>query len=112
MNWLKSILLDIIVTALILLAVIFRIHWLKIFIMVYSVLIVVIRTAVLFNEDTLRAIFRRIKETPSWPLHVLYGINVIVLLAGSWYIVSILWMFIWILSVLTERKANKIGGTA
>ncbi|HKJ69868.1 MAG TPA: hypothetical protein VKA68_18065 [bacterium] len=110
MNWLKSILLDIVVTALILLGVIFQIYWLKVIILVYSALILVVRTAVLFNEDTLRSLFRRIRETPSWPLHILYGINVVVLLAGSWYTVSLLWILIWIFSALSERKAKQIGG--
>jgi len=109
MKWLKNILLDLLITLLILIAVVGRVDWLLVIIIVYSALILLLRVVVLFNADMMHTVYKRMSDTPSWPLHLLYAINVFILSAGQRFRITVLWMLIWLFSWLGERKAKSSG---
>ena len=108
MKWLKNILLDVLITLLILIAVVGDISWLLVIIIVYSALILLLRVAVLFNTDMMHTVYRRMYDTPSWPLHLLYAANVLILGIGGRLLVAGLWALIWLFSWLGERKSKSI----
>lgn len=109
MKWMKNNLLDLLLTVLILIAVAGNVDWLMVVIIVYSSLVLLLRVVVLFNADMMHMVYKRMPDMPSWPLHLLYAINVFILSAGQQFLIAGLWLLIWLLSWLGERKATSSG---
>ena len=105
MKWIKEVVLDIAITILIILAVTTEMPWLRMFIIAYTVIMVVLKI-IAFSSSSFSPILRgRQRPTaPVWFIHLLYAVNVAFLLVFKWWIVAGLWVLIWIFSWLTERK--------
>ncbi len=104
MKWLKEVVVDVAVTAAIILAVLSPSSWLRYVILGYSLLMLFLKAATLSNE----AVLKRLKksQTPVWVFHILYAVNVIVLSVFHWWLVAAIWVGIWGLSFLAQRKAG------
>ena len=107
MKWIKNIVADIIVTIFIIVVVILNIEWLKIVLIGYTILILVLRIVIYFSGGSLFDKKNSSKKAPEWIIHLLYAINVIVLLIFQWWLIGILWILIWLFSWLFQKKATK-----
>jgi len=105
MKWLKEVVVDVAVTAAIILAVLSSAPWLRYVILGYSMLMLFLKAV----TQTNKAVLKRLKhsQTPSWVFHVLYAVNVVVLLASQWWLVAAIWAGIWGLSFVMQRKEVK-----
>ena len=106
MKWIKEVIVDIGITLAIILAVLSTVTWLKYVILFYSLLMLFLKGVTLTNRSILKRIKR--SDAPPWIFHVLYGINVVVLLVFQWWLIAIIWMGVWGLSYMALRKAEEI----
>jgi hypothetical protein len=107
MKWIKHMIADIIVTAYIIIAVNVNLEWIKIVLIVYTIPILLLKTVIYFGGSSFLTKKHSSKKAPEWIIHLLYGINVFVLLIYQWWFVGMLWIIIWLFSWLFQKKAVK-----
>lgn len=107
MKWIKTVIVDIVVTIVILLAVNLEIEWLRIVVIAYTILILLLKLIVYFSGGSPLKKKGNLSEAPGWFIHMLYAINVIVLLLYQWWIIAALWVVIWLFSWLIQKKSIK-----
>ncbi|MDQ7039735.1 MAG: hypothetical protein Q9M35_02220 [Rhodothermus sp.] len=103
-RWLREALLDLIVTGIIVLAAIPALSWARWIVLVYTPLMLLLKLGALLAAPHLP---RMQRSTPATLFHVLYGLNVLVLLVGRWWWMAVAWALIWGLSVLVERRQQR-----
>ncbi len=112
MSWLKHVLLDLAVTVVILLAVLTEQAWARWVVWIYTPLMLLLKVVAVFGAGLTAQVKRADAKVPVWFYHLLYAINVGVLLGFGWWLVGAGWALIWGLSVLAERRARKpVGAT-
>lgn len=108
MRILKGALFDILVTLAILAAVFFPVKGLEWFVVGYTPLLLILKIIDFAGGGVSGLMIKRKKdETPAWVYHVLYGLNVVVLMYSQWFITGGQWAVIWLLSWLTAQKMQK-----
>jgi len=107
MNWIKEVVVDLIVTMVILVAVLTNLHWLGLIVIGYTLLMLLLKGIVALNHSLIGALKPRKSEAPEWVTHLLYGVNSLLLLAFGWWITGVQWVAIWILSWHTERQLQR-----
>lgn len=105
MDWLKDVIVDIIVTVVIIATVLTSNSWLSGLVWGYTGLLLLIKFSVLISDSILMN--KSKTEAPEWFSHSLYAINTIVLISFEWWYAGIGWGLIWIMSYLTQRKLEK-----
>ncbi|TDI74841.1 MAG: hypothetical protein E2O84_05195 [Bacteroidetes bacterium] len=103
MDWLKNVLLDIAITALIAIWLFFDntlAYWA---IVIYTPLLLLLKIVAL-SSGLSQVAAQKSDSTPTWFYHTIYAINLILLLVGSWYLVAGGWAAIWILSAYQESR--------
>jgi hypothetical protein len=103
-RWLKDALLDVIVTVVIVLAAIPGLRWARWIVLVYTPLMLVLKLGALLAAPHLP---RTQRSAPEALFHVLYAMNVLVLLVGRWWWMAIGWALIWGLSVAIVRRMHR-----
>ncbi len=103
-RWLKEALLDFAVTGVIVLAAIPALPWARWIVLVYTPLILLLKLGAWLAAPHLP---RMRRSAPAALFHVLYGLNVLVLLVGRWWWMAIAWALIWGISVLVERRQRR-----
>ena len=113
MSWLKHVIVDLAVTAALILAAVLDIAWLRFVLLAYTALVVVLKLAVLAGSAGAAAGRLRAPGVPDALFHVLYGLSVgIAALAAwdtgltTWWLIAGGWLAIWLLSVAAERRAR------
>lgn len=108
MPWLKSVILDVLCTAVIAVAILLEPAWARWFVIIYTPFMLLMKLAAL---SVSRGTVKRSKtgkagqvEAPAAFFHVIYGINVALLALGRWWIMVAAWAAIWALSVLYARR--------
>ncbi|HYW35774.1 MAG TPA: hypothetical protein VE868_10240 [Balneolaceae bacterium] len=105
MRWLKSVIVDILVTIFIGISYWFRFSWMWWVIAVYSALILFAKVIALYGETFLRQ-SKRSEQAPEWFYHVLYFLNIILLIVSYWWYLAGAWVLIWLFSYLAQRKTK------
>ncbi len=107
MTWLRNIALDLLVTALIAFSV-WKPGTALIFLLTaYTIIIALLKLGVLFSESLLRLAYRSKHAAPPIAFHLLYSTNLVLsAYAERWWWVA-LWGFIWITSLLGQRKVSQ-----
>lgn len=105
MRVLKEAGVDIVVTIMIVLAVVFEVTWGRWALVVYVVLMLVLKTVALFSSGVRNLTTQQRRgSTPTALFHALYGINTLVVALAGWWELVAGWAAIWIVSVLIERQ--------
>lgn len=107
MSWLKNMMVDIIVTVAIIAAVIIDNSILSGIIKGYTILMLLAKLAVAFSDSFAPMVKKAAKDIPEWAPHLLYAVNVGVLLVGGWWYTAAGWTLIWVLSWFAQRKTNR-----
>lgn len=103
MLWLKNVIVDLIVTAVIALMVTQGWPWTEILVWVYTPLALLLRIVALFAGRLARLTEAK-HPAPRWFYHLLYAVNVAMLLAGTEWILAGGWVLIWSLSAYSDRS--------
>lgn len=103
MPWLKNVIVDLIVTAVIALMVTQGWPWTEILVWVYTPLALLLRIVALFAGQLTR-LTKTKHPAPQWFYHLLYAVNVALLLAGAEWILAGGWVLIWGLSAYSDRR--------
>lgn len=103
MNWLKDIIVDILVTIFIATAYWLGDPWMWWVITVYTVLLLIAKGVVLTGDGFMQRAQQSLKA-PEWFLHLLYLINIILLGVAGWWFLMSGWCLIWLFSYLAEKK--------
>lgn len=108
MKWLKHVVLDIIVLALIAIYTIYNFNIINIILWVYSTLLLVSKLLYLFVD------FFKIKAinnvVPNLFYHIVYLLSIILFIISANYYLSIIWIIIWLVSILsiTKKQIKKV----
>lgn len=105
MNWLKDVIVDILVTVFIAAAYWLTDPWMWWVIAVYTVLLLIAK-GVTFKSDGLLGRAQKPQQAPEWFLHLLYAINVVLLVLAHWWFLMAGWCLIWLFSYLSQQKAT------
>ncbi len=110
MAWLKNALVDLLVTAVIIIYVITNASWGYWVIVIYTPLILLLKVGAIAGGagKVVRKTGKK-KESdtaPNWFFHLLYGANFALLLYANWWIMAGGWAVIWILSAVQEARSS------
>ncbi|MDX1430232.1 MAG: hypothetical protein R3282_08090 [Rhodothermales bacterium] len=104
MAWLKETIIDVLVTICIALATLQDLEWARWVVWIYTPFMLLLKIGVYFGPTVVK---RGKKEktggAPDWVFHLLYGANVVLLLAAQWWLVAAGWAAIWLISYLGNR---------
>ncbi len=103
MKWFKDVVIDVLVTICIGLAVWQHLEWAKWIVWIYTPFILLLKIGVYFGP-TMRVKGKKVAAVPNTVYHVLYAINVVMLLAAKWWLVAAGWAAVWLISFLAERR--------
>jgi hypothetical protein len=104
MSWIKNAFIDIAVTAVILAYAFTTAIWGWWIIAIYTPLMLLLKVFALSGAAS--NVQRKADSVPSWFYHVLYGVNVALLLYSSFVYAAIGWAAIWILSTIAESQSR------
>jgi hypothetical protein len=105
MDWLKDVIVDILVTVFIAAFIWFGYIWMWWVIAVYSGLLLVAKAVVLTGDGFLSRTQNN-QQAPDWFLHVLYALNIIMLGMFGWWWLTGGWCLIWLFSYLGQRNKS------
>jgi hypothetical protein len=113
MKWFKDVIVDVVVTALIVLAALQELEWASWLVLVYTPFMLFMKAVLFFGGGFLKQFKKKeVSAVPGWFLHLLYGLNVAVLLTAGWWLTALQWALIWGLSFAAELKARPHAKTA
>ena len=113
MKWLKHVVLDLAVTAMIVLAAPLNQTWAGWIVLGYTPLMLALKAFAAFGPSlAVTARKPAADPVPAWFHHLLYAVNVVTLFAAGWKTVAALWAVIWVLSWLAESKVRPTTATA
>ena len=104
MSWLKDVVVDIIVTAAIVTAVVVNEPILSGFIIGYTILMLIVKITAYWGGSFSGLANKSRSEAPAWFSHLLYAIDTGTLLTFGWWLTATGWALIWLLSFLSHRK--------
>lgn len=107
MNWLKSIILDLIVTALLITAVTTDLSWARWVVIIYTPFMLLLKVLALVGQSLIEQFKPRSPEAPAWAFHLLYAVNVAALACAQWWITAAEWAVIWLLSYIEHRRLRR-----
>ncbi|MDZ7693482.1 MAG: hypothetical protein U5K69_20585 [Balneolaceae bacterium] len=110
MNWIKDVIVDLIVTLFIITSVFFQESWMWWVIIIYTGIMLLAKVVVLAGDSSLQLIRKTKTEVPEWFSHLLYGLNTLALIYGQWWWATAGWLLIWILSFTAQRKLKASQG--
>lgn len=105
MDWIKTIIIDLIVTAVIIVAVTTDLAWARWAVVIYTPIMLILKIVALVGGSFTKQFKPRGPEAPAWVLHLLYAANVVALGLASWWITAAQWLAIWIISYIEWRQA-------
>jgi hypothetical protein len=104
MIWIKSTLVDIAVTACIVVAVFVGEEWARWVIWIYTPFILLLKVGALFATPVVKKGAKKQEEAPEWFYHVLYAANVVLLAVAEWRWLAAGWVAIWVASSVAARR--------
>lgn len=105
MTVIKTAIVDIAVTVLIILAVTTGAGWAWWIIAIYTPLMLLLKVLAVAGPRISKLKVSR-EEPPRMLLHFLYGVNVVALGLAAWWYLFAGWLAIWILSIVQERRTR------
>ncbi|MDX1671486.1 MAG: hypothetical protein R3211_04040 [Balneolaceae bacterium] len=106
MQWIKDIIVDILVTAFIVATALVQLEWMRWIVIGYTGIMLLAKTIVYFSETSLQLVKKAKTDAPEWITHALYAINTGVMLSIQWWFVGLGWILIWLASYGAQRKIS------
>ncbi len=107
MKWFKTIVVDLAVTALILVAVTLKPDWARGAVLVYTPFMLLLKVIAWVGQGAVKQLKPRAREAPAWMFHVLYAVNVAALAWAQWWWTAVQWAVIWLVSYLEHRRLHR-----
>ncbi len=104
MQWLKQIVIDLFAIIVIALAVFYETNFLTYVVYTYTALLVIARFFSLVSENFSAITKKKVSEAPLIVYHLIYLVNVLMLLLGQWYVTAAGWIFIWIAAAIVQKR--------
>lgn len=104
MMWLKHLTVDILATLVITIVVFFETALLEYVLYIYTGLMVIARSLAFFRIDLRAVTKKKVEEAPIWIYHLLYALNISILLFGLFYITAISWFYIYLSAMFVYYK--------
>ncbi len=104
MTWIKNAVIDVAITAVIVAYTLTLAAWGWWIIAIYTPLMLLLKIFALSGAAV--NVQRKADSVPSWFYHVLYGLNVALLLYSAFVYAAIGWAAIWILSTIAESQSR------
>lgn len=104
MTWIKHVLVDILMVGVIALATLADVTAARWAVIIYTPLMLVLKVVALAGGGLLGQFRQTQHAPPDWFFHVIYGLSILLLLIGAWWIMAAGWAAIWILSVVADRR--------
>lgn len=108
MQWLKHIVVDLLTTLVIALAVFYEDNTLTYIVYAYTILMCIARLASLISRNFQKITQRKVSEAPIWIYHILYFLNVVILVLGMWFITAAAWIFIWGVAAYVHKRQSTL----
>lgn len=108
MQWLKHIVVDLLTTIVIALAVFYEDTTLTYIVYAYTILMCIARFASLMSRNFQKITQRKVSEAPIWIYHLLYFLNVLILVLGTWFITAAGWIFIWVVAGYVHKRQSTL----
>ena len=105
MDWIKHVIIDIAVTVVIIIAAVTGQVWAQWVVWIYTPFMLLLKLTGFFGSGVTGGFQRTDTDVPPWFYHLLYAINVGVLLIYGWWLVGAGWGLIWVLSYATEQRS-------
>lgn len=104
MNWLKEVVVDVIITLVLIGIFLFsKTEWILAF-QIYTPILIFLKLLALLGSQVRH---RLNGNAPPSLFHTLYAINVFVFLINGWWALSVQWMVVWFLSSLFQIKIQR-----
>lgn len=108
MEWIKNVIVDIVVSIIIVIGVLIQVQWLQIIIVAYTGLMLFLKFLALVNEQFMKSVKKTTIQVPLWFTSSLYAFNVFILLGFAWYITALQWVLIGLFSWIAYKKSKKV----
>ncbi|MEZ4698217.1 MAG: hypothetical protein R2832_17500 [Rhodothermales bacterium] len=115
MGWLKGVVLDVAIVAVIAIYATSGPSWAWWVIAIYTPFMLLLKLAAYANAGKIRPgkpSSKKPDEAPSWFFHLAYALSVALLAYSGWYLMAGAWLLIWVLSFLYMVKVRPSGATA
>jgi hypothetical protein len=114
MRWLRHVIIDLVVTALVLAAAATNLVFLRGLVLGYVILMLLLKGATAFGGGAVAGLRTKTPDVPVWFFHLMYAVNVGVPVVAAfvwttpvwWWSIAAGWALIWGLSILSERQAQ------
>jgi hypothetical protein len=103
MSIIKHFWLDILVAAVIAVAVFTELEYAWWAVAIYTPLMALLKLVAFMNRHAVSRLKQKDVGVPKWIYHVLYAINVALLVYDRWWWAAGLWVIIWVLSALIQK---------
>ncbi|MGI9175149.1 MAG: hypothetical protein ACR2GR_07515 [Rhodothermales bacterium] len=107
MPWLKNVLVDLAVVALITVATVLDQRWALVLVAIYTPLMLVLKVLPLLPGALPVKLPNAADTPPAWFYHALYAANVGLLAAAQQWVLAGGWLLIWVLSGIADVKAKR-----
>lgn len=111
-NWFNQVILDVLVTALVVIST----FWMPVFLLYlfygYSALLLIIRAITLFSNGTVTSMTQKKNAVPDWFYHVNYFTCTAIFFITMRYVLGSMWAVIWILSWISTLKTSRVTSNA
>ncbi len=112
MNWLKQVVVDLLITGVILITALQNLPGLEILLAIYTALLLFIKLFCWLNEGILKRLKRGATAAPDWFYHVLHAANVVLLAGTQRWAMGLTWLSIWLVSWLISRKLQSLRSSS
>lgn len=106
MSRLKNALLDISVTVVIVIALATHNHVLELVVVWYTPIMLLLKLIGVFSSSVVNTLQSSKTAAPVWFVYGLYAINIIALAIAAWWWTAAEWGVIWVLSAISQNKAQ------
>ncbi|MEQ9105749.1 MAG: hypothetical protein RIE53_13750 [Rhodothermales bacterium] len=113
MSWLKHVIVDLAITAVIILYALQGPEWAWWILVIYTPLLIVLKLLAMSSGVAGAVKAKGGNEPPDWFFHVIYAVSVLLLLRADDYLLAAGWAVIWILSAvgLARSRPSKSRST-
>ncbi len=106
MTWIKHVIVDILMVAVIALATLADVTAARWAVIIYTPLMLVLKVVALLGGSAIGQ-FKQSKDAPPpWFFHLVYIVSILLLALNTWWIMAAGWVAIWILSLLAEHRTE------
>jgi len=108
MKLVKALIVDVIVTVVILLFVLTGAEAARWAVIIYTPFMLLLKLIALGAGSLTKQLKKNVPKAPEWAYHLLYAVNVVALAVHQSWLLSAMWLAIWILSYVESRRSRPV----